>query len=214
MGNEDIRKFFLAKITKERVWIEFEKMRRGPDPRYALSLIDDLDLYRTVFMDPARPELYKAETSNWSAVYQTWDAILKSGDKKEQALTSLLITDNEEAFMSWFLASIIPWADAPEPEPSKTGKNPPPLATQMALAAFKAPNYVTNVLSPSVVNVNEIRAIKDRQEKARDVLGMAIRKWGSSWRSQVIFALLYEIYSSPSRKDGAFFFFSVLLIFS
>ena len=42
----------------------------------------------------------------------------------------------------------------------------------------------------------------ERKEKARDVLGMAIRKWGSSWRSQVVFAMLYEIYSAPNRRDG------------
>merc|ERR1712000_293167 len=85
----------------------------------------------------------------------------------------------------------------------------PPLATQMAMAAFKPPNTVLNVLTPSINNMSEIRELKDKKEKARDVLGMAIRSWGASWRSQVLFAMLYEVYTSPSNdaifKDYAAF---------
>jgi hypothetical protein len=86
----------------------------------------------------------------------------------------------------------------------KSGKTPPALATQIAQAAFKPPNQVLNVLTPSVAHLSEIHDLKDRQENARDVLGMAIRRWGPSWRSQVIFAMLYEIYADPSKKDGEF----------
>jgi tRNA nucleotidyltransferase/poly(A) polymerase len=202
MGNQDIRKFFLAKITKERVWIEFEKMLRGPNPRMGLSLIDELDLYRTVFLDPAHPDLYEADTKNWSEAYNTWDALLKSDQNKESNFVSTLIANQDERFISWFLASMIPWADAPEPEPLKSGKMPPPLAAQTALAAFKAPNMVLNVLTPSIAHLHEIRELKDRQEKVRDVLGMAIRRWGASWRLQVVFAMLYDIHTDPSKKNG------------
>jgi tRNA nucleotidyltransferase/poly(A) polymerase len=202
MSNEDIRKFFLAKITKERVWIEFEKMLKGPDPRMALSLIDELDLYRTIFLDPTKPGLYEADTKNWAEAYNTWDALLSSSSGQEAELVNTLITGKDERFISWFLASTIPWADAPEPEALKNGKLPPPLATQMATAAFKSPNQINNVLTPSVAHLTEIRELKDRQETARDVLGMAIRRWGATWRSQVVFALLYEIYTDSSKKKG------------
>ena len=205
MGNEDIRKFFLAKITKERVWIEFEKMLRGPDPHMALSLIEELDLYRTVFMDPARPDMYHPEMDNWRVTIDTWQSILGSQKAPEKTLASTLVPDKSSLFLSWFLVSMVPWADAPAPEPLKSGKMAPPLATQMAMAAFKPPNTVLNVLTPSINNMSEIRELKDKKEKARDVLGMAIRSWGASWRSQVLFAMLYEVYTSPSN-DGEFIF--------
>ncbi|KIV99592.1 hypothetical protein, variant [Verruconis gallopava] len=196
MGNEDIRKFFLAKITKERVWTEFEKMLKGPDPRRALSIIHELDLYRTIFIDPANPKLYEPDTKNWAEAYNTWHDLLDDGNE----LASTLVKSKDECFLSWFLASMIPWADAPEPTPLKSGKIPPPLATQVAVAAFKPPNHVLNVLTPSIAHLLAIREIKDRREKARDSLGMAIRRWGASWRSQVIFAMLYEIYTEPGKK--------------
>ena len=200
MSNADIKKFFLAKITKERVWIELEKMLRGPDPPNALDYINSLDLYHTVFMDPARPDLYHPSTDNLGAVIKAWKAVLASNEESEKTLISTLVTTKEELFLSWFLTSMLPWADAPAPEPLKTGKIPPPFASQVAIAAFKAPNSVTNVLTPSINNLAEIRDLKDQKEKARDVLGMAIRKWGASWRSQVTFAMLYEIFTDPKDK--------------
>lgn len=199
MGNEEIRRFFLAKITKERVWIELEKMLKGPDPCKALSLIDELDLYRTVFMDPSRPDLFKADTTSWRETFGLWNTMLAAEAEPAATITSTLITNKDDLFLSWFLVSMVPWADAPAVEPLKTGKIPPPLATQMALAAFKAPNQVTNVLTAAVNHLSEIREMKDSKETKRDVLGMAVRKWGATWRLQVLFAMFYEVFADPTR---------------
>jgi tRNA nucleotidyltransferase (CCA-adding enzyme) len=216
MGKKEISTALKLKITRERVWTEVEKMLKGPDPQAALTTIDELDLYRTVFVDPAQESIYTPDTDNWAATYTAVGKIISSkADPQSDQLSfvhSILILNDEEKFMSWIMAAMIPWADAPEPEPLKTGKIPLPMVTSMAIAALKAPNKVTDLLTPCVRNLKEIRELKDKGEKSREVLGMAIRRWGASWRQQVMFALLYEIFTSPSSEKGKYSNLSVQTI--
>jgi tRNA nucleotidyltransferase (CCA-adding enzyme) len=202
MGNKEISTALKLKITRERVWTEVEKMLKGPDPHMALTIIDELDLYRTVFVDPAQESVYTPNTDNWSATYIALGTIITSSADPRAFIQSVLIQNDEEKFLSWIMVAMVPWADAPEPEPLKTGKIPPPMVTTMAIAALKAPNKVTDLLTPCVRNLKEIRELKDKGENSREILGMAIRRWGASWRQQVLFALLYEIFTTPSYEQG------------
>jgi tRNA nucleotidyltransferase (CCA-adding enzyme) len=204
MGNKEISTALKMKITRERVWAEVEKMLKGPDPQTALSIIDELDLYHTIFVDPAQDSIYYPDTDNWSPTYCALGSIIASTEATRASLRDMLIQNDEERFMSWIMVAMTPWADAPEPEPLKTGKIPPPMVTSMAIAALKAPNKVTDLLTPCVRNLKEIRDLKDKGENSREVLGMAIRRWGASWRQQVMFALLYEIFTSPSSEKSAY----------
>lgn len=71
MKNADIQDALQAKISRERVGVELEKMLRGPDPYRALVLIDRLNLYQTIFSDPTQDarKVYKPDLENWTAVY-------------------------------------------------------------------------------------------------------------------------------------------------
>ncbi|KAF2432658.1 tRNA nucleotidyltransferase [Tothia fuscella] len=201
MANEEISEALKMKITKERVFIEVEKMLKGPDPRTALQLIDGLNLYHTVFVDPDDAEIYNPDTKNWSSVYEALQKMIHSEEEPHQFLYSTLIQSQEEKFLSWMLTAMIPWADAPE-LPSKKGKAQPPMVTIVAIAALKAPSKITDLLTACVRNMKEIREMKDKGEQSREVLGMAIRRWGALWRQQVMFALLYEIFTSPSAEEN------------
>ena len=70
MKDAGIKDALRAKISRERVGIELEKMLRGPDPYMAVSLIQRLDLYSTIFADPGEDPVnaYKADEENWRQV--------------------------------------------------------------------------------------------------------------------------------------------------
>lgn len=147
---------------------------------------------------------------------------LLAEDAKEPraSLRSILARNAEEEYLAWLLAAFVPYADAAAPEPAKAGgKTPPPVAASVAREGIKATNKVCDVLTASIRNLEEIRFLKDRavtrirypyrrvegeDASARDVLGMAIRRWGASWRSQVVYALLYEVADAPESEEGTY----------
>lgn len=130
----------------------------------------------------------------------------------------MTIRDAEDSYLSWLISAIVPWADAPEPQPLKPGtKAPPPVVCSVAREGIKAPNKVCDVMTASVKNLEEIRGLKDKfnvqqrqpQKKsegddatAPDTIGMAIRKWGPTWRNQALFVLLYEVLALPEGEQG------------
>ncbi len=216
MRNADIQDALHRKISRERVGVEMEKALRGPDPHEALRLVFDLDLYETIFSDPTveTSQHYKPDTEGWQVMIDTLEDVLES----EQVLADLLVRDDEERFMSWQLAALIPYRDAPQPEaPAPGRKAPPPIAAQVAKEGIKATNKVTDVVIAAVRNQQEISsmvdALRDRQRRpdkpvvgddasARDVLGMAVRRWGPSWRSQAMYAFLVEVVENQGSVEG------------
>lgn len=130
----------------------------------------------------------------------------------------MTIHDSEDAYLSWLISAIVPWADAPEPQPLRPGtKAPPPVASSVAREGIKAPNKVCDVMTAAVKNLEEIRGLKDgfntqqRQPHkkhegddatAPDTIGMAIRRWGPTWKNQVLFVLLYEILNLPQAGQS------------
>jgi tRNA nucleotidyltransferase (CCA-adding enzyme) len=102
----------------------------------------------------------------------------------------------------------MPWADAPLVTNSKPSKKPLHTAYLVAQEGFKAPNAVSNVVAASLDNMEEIKKLAEGCYKelrktsgksapgeatARDALGMAIRRWGPTWRSQVLFSLVHDM---------------------
>ncbi|EOD43557.1 putative trna nucleotidyltransferase protein [Neofusicoccum parvum UCRNP2] len=215
MGNEDIKKALHIKISRERVGVELEKMLRGPDPLGAIQYIDRLSLYTTVFSDPTKDHNF-TPPANWAVAYQCLARILQSQESSSTTVRSMAIRDAEDAYLSWLISAIVPWADAPEPQPLKPGtKAPPPVASTVARESIKVPNKVCDVITASMRNLEEIRGLKDKfnaQQRqphkkhdgddatAPDVIGMAIRKWGHTWKNQALFVLLYEVLNLP--KSG------------
>ncbi|KAK5015790.1 CCA tRNA nucleotidyltransferase, mitochondrial, partial [Cryomyces antarcticus] len=227
MGNSDIKEALKVKISRERVGIEVEKMLKGPDPHRALALIDRLELYETIFTDfegkfvPETERLrpaYDTVRDICSATSQA-DADLGLGSHTEAVINEILIRSDDEKYLAWQLAALVPWADAPTLEPTKPGaKAPPPVASSVARAGIDATNKVCAVVTAAVNHMSDITNLKDRfcdrkrfphrrvdgeDATARDTLGMAVRRWGATWRSQAMFALLCEVSAAgnESRED-------------
>lgn len=128
-----------------------------------------------------------------------------------------LIQDAEDQYMAWVLSAIVPYRDAPQPTSEPGKKLPPPVAAAISREGFKATNKVTEIITASVRNRQEIsgfvRSLSEHQRRpnrqivgedptARDIVGMAIRRWGATWRSQAIFSLLVNVADEPESAQG------------
>lgn len=219
MGDADIQDALRKKISRERVGVELEKALRGPDPHEAMRLIIDLNLYYTIFSDPTVSDgsHYHPDTGGLSMLIDALKETLQSGD----VVSETLATDEDERYMAWILAAIVPYRDAPQLEPPEPGRRaPPPIPTSIAREGIKSMNKVCDVITSSVRHQSEILSLVDavdarkRQPQkpvqgedptARDVLGMAIRKWGATWRSQVLYAMLVDMVENPDSLQGMAF---------
>ena len=206
MGDATIKAALRVKISRERIGVEVEKMLKGPNPLRALTLIDHIGLYDTIFTDPERMHDPPLETHSWSVAYGA--AASAIGDWRPQL--QLLFRDREEqAYLTWILAAIVPWADVPFTKGNKSsGKEGYPPAVDVVRNGLKCANKISDVVNHSVRNAEDIIQYKDACVKAlrqgkgpcshsdtptrRDTLGMNIRKWGQTWRSQILYALLLE----------------------
>ncbi|EME40462.1 hypothetical protein DOTSEDRAFT_46837 [Dothistroma septosporum NZE10] len=215
MRNGDIKDALRRKISRERVGVEMEKSLQGPDPHEALRLVFELDLYDTIFSDPAvtNDDHYSPDTEGWKVLIDTVEDLTSGG-----IIHDNLIRDQDERYLAWTLAALVPYRDAPEPmSPEPNRKAPPAISVNVAREGIKAPNKICDVVGASVRNQNEVSSLVDRlHEKkrrpdkkiegedpaARDVLGIAIRRWGASWRSQVVYALLVDVANSRDRVEA------------
>ncbi|KAK5165224.1 CCA tRNA nucleotidyltransferase, mitochondrial [Saxophila tyrrhenica] len=218
MRDSEIKDALRRKISRERVGIELEKALRGPDPHEAMRLIYSLDLYDTIFSDPTiEPEdAYTPETRGWQAVIDC----LRDTLNGESVMPEVLVKDNEDRFLAWQIAAMVPYNDAPQPEPPEPGrKAPPPIAAQVAREGIKSTNKVCDIIASSLRHQSEIsevvhqcyqhrrRQMRDMVDQnsaaaARDTLGMAIRGWGSSWRTQATYAMLVEVAQETSDAEA------------
>ncbi|KAI9713441.1 MAG: CCA tRNA nucleotidyltransferase, mitochondrial [Bogoriella megaspora] len=190
----------------------------GPRPHMALDLIERLGLYSTIFTDPTKEIKYKPEVHRLQSASNTLKIILNLQDESRNSiLREIVLITPEERYMAMLIVAHIPWVDAPIPEPLKPGKKaPPPIPVAVAREGIKAPNKICDVLSAAVSSSENIIQLKDRLAErkryprrridgedpaSRDVLGMAIRSWGASWRSQVLWTLLSEVSNDTANQE-------------
>jgi tRNA nucleotidyltransferase (CCA-adding enzyme) len=225
MKNPDIRNALKVKISRERIGTELEKMLKGPNPYGALGYIDRLGLYTTIFTDPAKEHEYSPELEYFRPSYSTLNTILAESaqaglDLSQQqlleALRGHLIHDSTEEYLAWNLAALVPFGDAHV----DIGKGKTRYIAELtAREGFKATNKMCDVISHSCQNLrdiltfkNDFRSVMQNPNKKtdtfdptrRDSLGMSIRKWGPTWRSQILYALLYEASSNPDSKESKY----------
>ncbi|KAF2217264.1 hypothetical protein CERZMDRAFT_25232, partial [Cercospora zeae-maydis SCOH1-5] len=216
MGNAEIKEALRQKISRERVGTEVEKALQGPDPHEALRLIFSLSLYETIYSDPAKAETEHdvPDIEGWDVLIDTLQELIGNGSVIQEEL----MRDHEEDVLAWQLSAMVPYRNAPLPEPLQPGKKaPPPIPVQVAREGIKATNKICEVINASVRNQSEICDFVDRlyQKKrrpdkvsagddpaARDVLGMAMRRWGPSWRSQIMYSLLVEVANAPDQVEA------------
>ncbi|ORY09639.1 hypothetical protein BCR34DRAFT_625601 [Clohesyomyces aquaticus] len=217
MGNPEIKEALRIKISRERVGIETEKMLKGPDPHMALELIAKSSLYTTIFTDPTRENEHQPDVEYLSPASDFVQSVLQgnSSDIPEN-ISKTLARNEEERYLAWICASLVPWADAPMVPHPKSTQRPLYAAMLVAREGIKAPNKVSDVVTASLQHGEEIRKLVDGcctqlrrpntkavgdDATARDTLGMAIRRWGPTWRSQVLFSLIYEIVLGSTSRD-------------
>jgi tRNA nucleotidyltransferase (CCA-adding enzyme) len=217
MGNPEIQDVLKIKISRERVGIELEKMLKGPRPRMALELIHRFGLYSTVFTDPTRTLPSDPDTKLFQPAYSFVESILVGEHDIPAVVKTTLLRDADEEYLAWICATVMPWADAPTVPHPKPTQRPLFAAYLVAREGFKAPNKVCDVIAAALGHSEEVRNTVAQCAKGlrrpdtinptddptgRDTLGMALRRWGSSWRTQVLFNLVYEVVLGQVSKDG------------
>ncbi|KAL6412369.1 CCA tRNA nucleotidyltransferase, mitochondrial [Ilyonectria robusta] len=200
MADPRVLEALRAKISRERVGTELEKMLKGAHPRESLQLIDELGLYYAVFSDPTKETTASPDISKWHVAYECLDKLIQ--DKTPDSIGHLLIHNEDGFYCSWNLAAVSPWMTVDHPPNPKRKANAPPPVAVAAREGFKAPNKLTDIITASYRNRSEILSLKkavcSREAfiNERDRFGMAIRRWDAqvgSWRLQVLNAILVEV---------------------
>jgi tRNA nucleotidyltransferase (CCA-adding enzyme) len=218
MGNPEIQDVLKIKISRERVGIELEKMLKGPRPLMALELINRFGLYRTVFTDPTRELPTDPDTNLFQPAYDFVELVVGGGKDIPAVINTTLLRDEDEKYLAWICATVMPWADAPMVPHPKPTQRPLFPGYLVAREGFKAPNKVCDVIASSLGHGDEIRNMVAQCARGlrrpdtlnptddatgRDTLGMALRRWGSTWRTQVLFNLVYEVVLGRVSREGS-----------
>ena len=88
----------------------------------------------------------------------------------------------------------VPWAKQSSETPAKpTSKKLPSAASIAAREGIKADNKITKAVNDAISFLPEIMATKKLDLADRVIQGLAVRRWGSHWRTSVLFAILAEV---------------------
>lgn len=221
MADKDIQDALKIKIKRERVGIEMEKMLRGPDPGMALRLIDEASLYDTIFTDPTRTIDFKPEIDHYRQSYEFLASWFDEQTNLDDSVIFEILFDTVSAeeqadakYLAWVCAAVMPWVDAPKIPPAKKSRPPLHAASVVAQEGLKAPNRVSDVIAASLDNYEAISQLvgecnspakKDLEGPAqREKIGMSLRRWGRTWRSQVFFSLLHDIVYVSGSTSGTY----------
>jgi tRNA nucleotidyltransferase (CCA-adding enzyme) len=188
-------------------------MLGGPDPRTALAYIDRLNLYATVFTVPTMDHGCQPDESYFRPAYETLSSIMsspKGSQEPPSVLRNILLVSKDLQAIAWLLAALVPHADA-APVIVKNKGNPRYVADLVAREGIKRTNKVATIVELACHNLTEMQDLKTKftqqmrypskksegdDATASDTLGLKIRKWGPSWSSQIVFALLHEAASN------------------
>ncbi len=194
MKSSEIHQALKLKISRERVRIEIIKALEGPRPAKALLYVHDLGLFSSCFADPADSNPPSPQT-----LPQTYSHV---GDiLANDLLCQGLQLHQDSASLPWLLAAYTPWASS-QPE----------AAARAIKEGMKATVREAKLLTSAISNRGAISALVSQvaapnTPTTRGTIGMSLRRWGSSWGHQVLFALLCELQTDPAaprRRYGAF----------
>ena len=197
----------------------------GKSPATALTLIHRLHLYSTIFPAPSGTTGLIPVMSNWPQAYIYLDRLIQASrltvedSQTEEAhdewtVASTLLPDSQHVYNAWLLASLLPWRDAAVSPPAKQRAQPlPPVPATVAREGIRIPSKTHAVISAAFTNANAIASLQRRAAEhtgaqgpaslesqliARDELGMVMRRWGASWRSQVLLSILLDTVRSDT----------------
>ena len=199
----------------------------GPGAHKALSLIDRLDLYNEVFTDPTDTVRQLVDTMNWHRAYDQLRDMTKAESEGSslpspfKTIQSILLRHADDKYHAWILTCFIPWAREPPKSQRKSSKRPMNAASVAAREGIKAENKIYRLVDDAVSDLRDIIEKKNaiiredqtttlpskRKQGAsadmqREMQGLAIRTWGSHWRSSVMYALLTEVAETRSETEA------------
>ncbi|KAI9289928.1 hypothetical protein BC943DRAFT_341085 [Umbelopsis sp. AD052] len=188
--DEKIKHALLAKISRERIGIEVDKMLRGPAPRRSLDLIYSFGLYDIVFAPPQKDvqgELHDTQRSTQAAKLVEW--------LSQANVTNLSPTSDLEQLRLLYLATnLIPYCGM-----TYTQKGRPLPAVEFVLRdSLKAKNDDVNTVSMVFKRIEQIQqTVRNNSEKAIDRadLGMFIRKVDYVWPLAVKVSFIADLLS-------------------
>lgn len=115
----------------------------------------------------------------------------------EKNLSHELLSTREERQCSWYLAAYLAWYTPLEK------KQYLPRSVEIFRDAVKASNKVTDRLRFAVHYQEEASAMANKaysQSLSRSDVGMTLKRWGSTWRSTVVFAMLYGFQHEAAKE--------------
>ena len=191
---------------------------KGPSPRRALFLIDRLGLYNEVFTDPTNADCKSVDTGDWHFAYDMLRSMIREESEGStipisfETIRSILLRSPEDIYHAWLLTCFVPWAREPPKSSQKPSKRPVTAASLAAREGLKAENKIYRLVDDATSHLQDIIEMKDAfnhedqtanlllkrkqgngAKTQREIQGSAIRKWGSNWRSSVMYALLTEV---------------------
>lgn len=182
-----------------------------------------MELYNTIFTNPNNPDFGLANTDSWKNSYHGVQDLVESdpstcveADRCRATVRSILIHGTGDLFLSWLLAAFVPWTQPGARSQSAAGQKPPPPAAAIVVKeGLRADNKVLRVVQGAVIHAGDISSLKEKVTQAqaegaemsmgprRDVLGMAVRRWGQDWRLHAMLALLIELGEVPDTRHGS-----------
>ena len=146
-------------------------------------------------------------TETWSRAYDQLLEIIKAKPQEVEHNTPLakisivLLRKSESSdseFLAWLVACFVPWTKKLSVHHGQASdKKAPSAASNAAREGIKADNKLTKIIDDASSNCLDIIEMKNIALKSRKIdrvtQGWAIRRWGSYWRTSVLFALLTEI---------------------
>jgi tRNA nucleotidyltransferase (CCA-adding enzyme) len=188
MKDKSIHHALKIKISRERVGVEVEKMISGPHPHRALMLIQDLDLYESVFANPNNDFVPELALVN-ARIYDGLQIILET----DNLVKSVLFTKADQALL-WYLAAYAAWKDV---EPAKV--------KLAAWEGIKATRENQQVIEKAVANRQQILSVIEMAQgvpRPSDI-GMAIRRLdphANTWRFQILYSMLCDFYEHDAKS--------------
>ena len=200
---------------------------KGAGPHRALSLIDRLDLYNEVFTDPTNVDCKLVDTADWHRAYNLLQAMIEGKSKGPDlprsfnTIPPILLRSPEDIYHAWLLTCFVPWAREPPKSSQKVRKRTMTAASFAAREGIKAENKIYWLIDDAASHLQDIVETKNafnheyetptsplkREQGAnpeiqRQTQGLAIRKWGSNWRSSIMYALLTEIAETKTENHS------------
>lgn len=177
MKDRTIHEALRAKISRERVGVEVEKIVSGPDPHKGLMLIQNFELYHAVFANPFKD--FCPQISTLPKVYDGLSRVLS-----DVSTICVALKPKENQGLIWTLAAYVPWkAQGAE-------------AVTAAREGIRAANVITKVLGDAIKNRERLSELVDAANNGtarRGYIGTALRHIGATWPSQLMYSILCDM---------------------